>query len=345
MEKTIELRSDTYTQPTPAMRRAMYDAELGNDGVDEDPTVNRLQKTAADRLGKEAALFVASGTMGNLCALLTHCQKGDGVILDRKSHIFCDEGAGFAVFGGILAQSLDCKNGCYDPRELSEAIVSSSLTQPGTRLVCLENTHNRRGGIPVPADKMAETERIAHEKKVAVHLDGARIFNAALALEKDAGELAQYADSVQFCLSKGLACPVGSLLLGSRYFIDQAKRVRRSLGGGMRQAGVLAAAGLVALETMVGRLAEDHERAEILTSGLSEISGLKVDAPVIRTNMVFLGITESGKAEKIIEELKKRGINVASTGNGIIRLVVHHGISDEDIDRTIHEFGAVMAGG
>ena len=343
MKRTIELRSDTYTKPTPAMRQAMYKAEVGNDGMDEDPTVNRLQEMAADQLGKEAALFVASGTMGNLCALLAHCQKGDIAIMDSRSHIFCDEGAGFAAFGGILAHPLESRAGCYDADELAEAIMPGSLTQAQTKLVCLENTHNRRGGIPIPASKIARTADIAHSKNLAVHMDGARIFNAAVALGQNVKELTRYVDSLQFCLSKGLACPIGSLVLGSKDFVGRAKRVRRCLGGGMRQAGIVAAAGLVALETMVERLATDHEHAATLALGLSEIPGLTVDSPAIRTNMVFLNIQEKARTDKIVWALRENGINVTSLKHGLMRLVVHCEITDEDVQETIRAFGAIMS--
>ncbi len=343
MTDIVELRSDTHTRPTPLMRKAMSVAEVGNDGVDEDPTVKRLQDMAAERLCKEAALFVPSGTMGNLCALLTHCRGGEVVVMDRQSHIYVDEGAGFAVFGGILADAMNCDRGRYNLQELSARINAGSLTQARTALVCLENTHNRRGGVPVSLDHMADVYGLAHQRDISVHMDGARIFNAARALGVLVSELGKYVDSLQFCLSKGLGCPVGSLLVGSQEFIGRAKRIRRTLGGGMRQVGVLAAAGIVALETMVDRLAEDHQRADRLASLLGDIQGITVDEPQIRTNIVFADVIDKSNTDIVISSLKDRGINTAASGPGTIRMVVHYEITDEAIDRTAHIFSEVMS--
>lgn len=342
MGKIIELRSDTYTKPNAYMRRAIVDADVGNDGVDEDPTANALQEEAAERVGKQAALFVASGTMGNLCAILAHCERGESIILDTQSHIFVDESAGLAAIAGCIAHTLDCPAGCYDARQLRQAISLGSLTQPKTGLVCLENTHNRRGGVPAPVEKIKETAKIAHEKQVPVHIDGARIFNAAIALQVDVKELTGPVDSLQFCLSKGLGCPIGSILAGTKDFIVRAKRFRRMLGGGMRQVGIVAAAGRLALREMIDRIADDHRRAKELAVGLSEIPGLSIDLSQTRTNMVYVTVDETDELPNVIDELRATGINVASPGPGRIRLVTHCDIDDDDVKRTISEFTSVM---
>jgi len=342
MDHIIELRSDTFTKPTARMRRAMAEAEVGNDGVDGDPTAIALQEQAAERMGKEAALFVASGTMGNLCAVLAHCEKGDSVILDREAHMFRDEAGGLAAFAGCLAHRLDCPAGSYDPEQLRRAICGGSLTQPRTGLVCLENTHNRRGGLPVPVEAMKPVADIARQSGVPVHLDGARIFNAAIALGVDVRDIAGQVDSLQFCLSKGLGCPIGSILVGKEDFIARATRYRRMLGGGMRQVGVVAAAGLVAMREMIDRLAEDHRRAEELAVGLADIPGLTVDLSQARTNMVYVTVDEKYPLDGIIAKLHCHGVNVASPEIGQIRLVTHCDICDEDVQRTILAFRDVM---
>ena len=341
--RVIELRSDTYTKPTPSMLQAMVEFEVGNDGVDEDPTVNRLQEVAAQRLGKEAALFVASGTMGNLCAVMAHCRPGEAVILDPQSHLFCDEGGNVGAVAGCLAHSLNCPGGVYDLNELRSAFQAGSLTRARTGLVCLENTHNRRGGLVVSPEDLQSVADLAHAQGIPVHLDGARIFNAAVALGIDVAKLSCFPDSVMFCLSKGLACPVGSLLAGTREFIARAKKVRRMLGGGMRQAGVLAAAGLVALETMVDRLADDHRRAQELADGLAGIPGLRVAPPKPATNMVYLVLDDKSQTDRAISALSAQGVECAASERGTLRLVTHYEITDADVAETIQTFRDAMA--
>jgi threonine aldolase len=293
-------------------------------------------------MGKEAALFVASGTMGNLCAVLAHCQKGAAIILDSKSHIFSDEAAGLAAIAGCLARTLDCPDGSYRPQDLRDAISTGSLTVARTGLVCLENTHNRRGGLPVPVEKVKQTADVAHGCRLPVHLDGARIFNAAIAMGINVAEITRHVDSAQFCLSKGLGCPIGSVLVGERDFIAQAKAFRRMLGGGMRQVGVIAAAGRVALAEMIDRLAEDHRRAQELAVGLAEIPGLEVDLSRPRTNMVYITLGDRDKLDAVIAGLCGLGVNVGSPGPGQIRLVTHCDIADVDVNRTVLAFRDVM---
>lgn len=340
--KTVELRSDTYTRPTPQMRQAMAEAEVGNDGVGEDPTVNRLEAIAAERFGKEAAMFVPSGTMGNLCAVLTHCQRGDAVILEHWSHIFRNETGNISAVAGCLPHTLKCPEGIYDVDELKATIDKGSLVHPRTGLVCLENTHNQYGGIAVSAERIREIAAIVHKRDIPVHMDGARIFNAAIALDTQVKQLAAPVDSVQFCFSKGLACPVGSMLVGSRNFIDRARRMRRMIGGGMRQAGVLAAPALVALDTMVDRLAEDHRRAHQLAVDLSKLPGLSVDPGRVQTNMVYVRLDDAAATDHVVDELAGQGIKAFATGKDMIRLVTHYEIEDEDIARTVAAFEQIM---
>jgi threonine aldolase len=341
--KIIDLRSDTVTQPTPAMREAMYKAELGDDVYGEDPTVNRLEQMAAERLGKEAALFVVSGTMGNLVALLTHCGRGDELILGDRSHTFLFEQGGMAALGGIVPHTVPNQpDGTLLLEDVEGAIRGDNVHFPRTRLVCLENTHNVCNGMPLTAEYTAQVARLAHDHGLRVHLDGARVFNAAAALRVDVRELVRDVDSVQFCLSKGLCAPVGSLVCGSADFIAQARRSRKVVGGGMRQAGILAAAGIVALEQIADRLGEDHARAKRLAEGLAEIPGVEV-APVA-TNILYFRLAEgvSKTPEEVVDALAQRGVRLLGRVGGRFRAVTHHWISDEDIERTIEAMREVM---
>ena len=341
--KIIDLRSDTVTQPTPAMREAMYRAEVGDDVFGEDPTVNRLEQMAAERLGKEAALFVVSGTMGNLVALLTHCGRGDEVILGDRSHTFLFEQGGMAALGGITPRPIPNQpDGTLRLENIERAIRGDDAHFPRTRLVCLENTHNMCNGTPLTAEYTAHVARLVRVHGLRVHLDGARIFNAAAALEVDARELVRDADSVMFCLSKGLCAPVGSLLCGSADFITEARRARKVVGGGMRQAGVLAAAGIVALEEIVPRLEEDHIRARRLAEGLAEIPGVEV-APVT-TNILYFWLTEEvlKTQEEVVAGLAEQGVLLLGRLEGRFRAVTHYWISDADIEVTIGAVRAVL---
>lgn len=329
MTQTIDLRSDTVTKPTTAMRRAMADAEVGDDVFGDDPTVNRLEARAAELLGKEAALFVASGTMANLVAVMTHTKPGEGIILGDQSHIFQYEVGGAARLAGVMTHPLPNKpDGSIGLDQVSAAIRVESLHTPRTALLCVENTHNRCGGGALDAGTMDELSAVAHAGGLAVHLDGARIFNAQVALGTPAARLAAGADSVSFCLSKGLGCPVGSLLCGPRDYIALARRNRKLLGGGMRQAGILAAAGLYALDHHVDRLAEDHANAQLLADGLARIGPFRPIPP--RTNIVVVH-TSGPPAEEWVRRFEAAGLLAVPFGAGKLRMVTHLDISSDDI--------------
>jgi threonine aldolase len=341
----IDLRSDTVTIPTPAMREAMYRADVGDDVYGEDPTVNRLQELAAEMLGKEAGLFVASGTMGNLTSVLAHCQRGDEVILGDKAHTFLFEAGGISVLGGVSTYQLtNQQDGTLDMEAIRHAIRPDNDHFPITRLVALENTHNRCGGAVLGADYTRAVGELAHNHSLKLHIDGARIFNAAAVLGVTARELAAPADSLTFCLSKGLSAPVGSVIVGDRNFIFKAHRIRKVLGGGMRQAGILAAAGIVALETMVDRLVDDHRRARRLAAGLSQIPGLVLDPGSPFSNMVFLDLApETGlSATEVANRLKTHGVLAGEAGRQRFRLVTHCWIDDAAVEQAISAFAAVL---
>jgi threonine aldolase len=334
----IDLRSDTVTKPTPEMRDAMAKAEVGDDVYGDDPTVNRLQEMAAELTGKEAGLFVPSGTMGNLAAILTHCQRGDEVIIGQKNHTFLFEAGGISALGGIQSYQLQNQpDGSLLLSDVEAAIRPDDPHDPITRLICLENTHNRCGGTVQTPEYTRRIADFAHARKLKVHLDGARVFNAAAALGISARELTMPVDSVTFCLSKGLCAPVGSVLCGQKEFINKAKRARKILGGGMRQAGILAAAGIVALQKMVARLGEDHARARDLAEGLSENPGIVLDPGTPATNMVFFSLAPSvrSSAPEIEEKLKARGILVSASDQRRFRLVTHYWIGEPAINKTV----------
>lgn len=344
--KMIDLRSDTVTQPTPEMREAMYRAEVGDDVYGEDPTVNRLQELSASLMGKEDALFVTSGTMGNLIAVLSHCQRGDEAIMGDLGHTFLFEAGGISALGGVFPHTLPNQpDGTLSMDAIRQAIRPNDVHHPVSKLVILENTHNRCGGVVLPNDYCEQVGTYAHDHSLKVHLDGARIFNAAIALEKPAKELAAFADSVTFCLSKGLSAPVGSVLCGDHAFIDQARRLRKMLGGGMRQAGILAAAGVVALETMVDRLAEDHARATVLANRLSQLPHIEYEMGLPQTNMVFPSISKNLQidAPELVKRLKEKGILAGSVGPYRLRLVTHYGIEDNDIDMTVEAISQTIS--
>lgn len=342
----IDLRSDTVTHPTPAMREAMARAEVGDDVYREDPTVNRLEAMAADLMGKEAGLFVPSGTMGNLIGVLGHCQRGDEVIMGHLGHTFLFEVGGVSALGGVFVHTLPNQpDGTLRLEDILAAIRPSDVHHPITRLVVLENTHNRCGGVPLSVEYTRQVGEAIHARGLRLHLDGARIFNAAVALGVSAKALAAPADTVTFCLSKGLCAPVGSVLCGSHAFIEQARRIRKQLGGGMRQAGILAAAGIVALETMIERLAEDHRRARELAQGLARLPGLYLPMGLPATNMVFLNLDESLPldATAFAARLAERGVRVGVVGPRQFRLVTHYWIGDAEVAQTLAAFEDVLA--
>ncbi len=335
-----DLRSDTVTKPTPEMLEAMATAEVGDDVYMDDPTVNALQEKAAAMLGKEDSLFVPSGTMGNLLALLTHCQRGDEVIVGDCSHIYVNEAGGMSALGGIHPRPVKNQaDGTLALDDIRSAIQTEDVHHTITRLICLENTQNICGGVVLSPEYTREVGKIARENNLSLHIDGARIFNAAAALNVDVKDLVAPADSVMFCLSKGLVAPVGSMLVGSKKFIKRARHLRKMLGGGMRQAGVLAAAGLISLEKMAGRLGQDHARARTLYDGLKQVRGIKLDASPA-SNMVYFDLLDEVQlsVNQIVDEMKKRGVLVDWAGPRRFRLVTHYWVDDAGVEKTVKAF-------
>jgi threonine aldolase len=335
MTDMIDLRSDTVTQPTDEMREAMARAVVGDDVFGEDPTVNDLEALAASMLGKEAGLFVPTGTMANLVAVLTHTQKGEEVFVESDSHIYCNEVGSMSAVAGASPHPIAGRAGYVAPEQLRDAVRPSNIHFPIPRLLCVENTHNRAGGVPLTPQEMDAICVTAHELGLVVHVDGARIFNAAVALGVPAPILVRHADSAMFCVSKGLSAPVGSVLVGSRAFIDRARRFRKMVGGGMRQAGVIAAAGVVALKTMVGRLAEDHANARALAEGIAHVPGLSVDITRVRTNIVQVRVTGPFTGPEFTDRLREAEVLALPSGPATIRMVTHRHISAPDVRRAI----------
>lgn len=326
----IDLRSDTVTVPTREMREAMYQAEVGDDVYRDDPTTKKLEEYAAETVGKEAALFVPSGTFGNQLALFTHCKHGDEVILGDNCHIVEHEVGAASVIAGVQFRTLQSRKGKLDPGEIQSKIRGVDIHHPHTGLICLENAHSN--GRVIPLSNMEKVYEISRKYQVPIHLDGARLFNAAIYLGIDAKEITRLCDSVMFCLSKGLCAPVGSMLTGSKAFIEKARKGRKLMGGGMRQTGILAAAGLIALEKMRHRLKEDHENALLLAEKLSNIPGISINFDDIHINMVYFDISETGyDANKLVIELYNRGIKVNPGENGIMRFVTHYQVESSDI--------------
>lgn len=341
----IDLRSDTVTQPTPEMREAMSKAPVGDDVFGEDPTINKLQDMAAQMTGKEAGLLVPSGTMGNLSAILAHCGRGDEVVMGARAHTFLYEGGGISALGGVHSrQIMEQIDGSLALTDLADSIRPDDDHQPATRLIEIENTHNRCGGTYQTPEYMRALVDFAHERGLVVHMDGARVFNASAAQGMDVKALTGPVDSVTFCLSKGLSAPVGSVLCGSAEFIGKARRIRKHLGGGMRQAGVLAAAGIVALEKMVDRLSEDHARARRLADGLREIPGLVLDEGSPATNMIFMDLAEDVQmtAGDVFASMKERGVLVGVTGERRFRLVLHYWVDDAGAEKAVSAFRDVL---
>ena len=334
--KVIDLRSDTVTHPTPEMRRAMFEAEVGDDVYGEDPTVNRLEAMAAEKLGKEAAVFTVSGTQSNLTAVLTHTHHGNEIILGSDAHIFWYEVGGAAALGGVVMRTVpNDPQGRLNLKDIEQAIRGKNIHYPETALLCLENTQNRCGGAVLTPEYTKEACDFAHGHGLKVHLDGARIFNAAVALGMPASALTRDVDSVSFCISKGLSAPVGSLLCGTKEFIERARKFRKMLGGGMRQAGVLAAAGIVALETMVDRLAEDHTNARRLAAVLARISGITVVNRSPPTNIVMFDLAPEIPASEFVSRLVAKGVKVGSRGGSLFRAVTHRMVSATDISEAV----------
>ncbi len=340
----IDLRSDTVTKPTQEMRAAMAEADVGDDVYGEDPTVNRLQARAADIFGKEAALFVPSGTMGNQIAIRVHTKPGQEVITEAASHIFNYEMAAMAAISGVIPRPVSAADGILSWQQIESLIRPKIYYVAQTGLIALENTHNMAGGTAYTADQVSGICSQAHARGLPVHLDGARIFNAAVALRTDVRLLCRDCDSVMFCLSKGLAAPAGSLLLGDRKFIESARSVRKMLGGGMRQAGILAAAGLVALEKMTGRLAEDHDNARLLARLLSRLPRLITDEERVKTNIVIVRLTGSGlDSGELSARLRRRGVLVGIVDGVTVRLLTHLDVNREQIEKAAAIFEEALA--
>lgn len=341
MNKIIDLRSDTVTKPSPEMRRVMAEAEVGDDVFGDDPTMNKLQEKVADMLGKEAALFVPSGTMANTIAILAHTQPGDEVIVERESHTFNYEVAGAAVMGGVQLNTILGERGILEPDQIAREIREPNVHIPPTKLICLENTHNRGGGSIYPLEKIQAIHNLAQRHNIKMHLDGARLFNACVATGISPNEYAQNFDSLMFCFSKGLGAPVGSILVGSKAFIERAHRVRKMLGGGMRQVGILAAAAWYALENNVERLAEDHAHAQMLAIELAKIKGFQVNPEHVETNILVFDVSQSGfSVAEVLSKFKSKGILMVSFGRTLARAVTHLDVSREDIEitiRVVHE--------
>ena len=335
MHDIVDLRSDTVTTPTPEMRAAMAAAEVGDDVFEEDPTVRRLEALAAERFGKEAGLFVASGTMGNQVAALAHTQPGQEVIADADSHIVRAEVGGLARLAICQTVAITTARGLPEPDQVRAAIRTPNIHHAVTGLLAIENTHNRHGGVAFSPEEIAAVSAVAREHSVPVHLDGARIFNACVALGRDARDYGAVVDSVQFCLSKSLGAPVGSLVVGSAAFVGRARRMRKLLGGGMRQAGILAAAGLLSLERMVDRLADDHRNARRLAEALAGLPGIRIDLARVQTNIVIFHVDRPGGAAELVEGGRARKVKMGAFSPTGIRCVTHKDVDAEDIDRAI----------
>ncbi len=333
--KFIDLRSDTVTMPTDEMRQAMANAEVGDDVYGDDPTINKLEKLAAEMVGKEAALFVPSGTFGNQLALFTHARRGQEVIIGKNNHIVVHEVGASAVIAGVQLRTLETVNGAMNPKEVEKAIRVDDIHEPETGLICVEEAHGC--GAVVPLETLREIKQIAERHSIPVHMDGARLFNAAVSMGVDVREVASCCDTVMFCLSKGLSAPAGSILAGSKMFIDKARKNRKLMGGGMRQVGILAAAGIIALEKMTLRLHEDHENAKYMAERLSEISGIEVIKDRLDIDMVFFKMGEDVIPENIlVEKLYEKNIKINGSEDGEYRFVAHIGVTKEDIDYVIN---------
>ena len=338
--RTVDLRSDTTTLPTDEMRQAIAESELGDDVFQGDPTVNKLQDLAAQRMGKEAALLVPSGTMANLASILTHCGRGAEVILGNRAHTYKYEKGGISAYGSIHSTQIPNQDdGTMQLEDIRDAIRGIDDHFPVTKLICLENTHNVCGGAPLSVKYTKEVANLARAHNIKLHIDGARIFNAAVAQGVEVQELVKDADSISFCMSKGLGAPVGSIICGSKDFIDQARGIRKGLGGGMRQAGIIAAAGIVALETMVDRLQEDHTNAKLLADGIADLPGVGLDPETIKTNIIYFDMDDKAiESADFLTVLAAKGIQFFDTGPRRFRMVTHYGITAEDILYTINLF-------
>jgi len=343
--KQVDLRSDTVTLPTQEMLEAIVHAQLGDDVLGEDPTVMALEDLAAEKMGKESALLVTSGTQANLVSLMAQTHRGEEVILESESHIYYYEVGGLSAVAGLVPRTLKGHRGVLDPRDIEAAIRPPDIHQPHTALICIENTHNRAGGTVVTPKQIESINEVAKEDKIGLYMDGARIFNAAVALEVDPKQLTRHVDSLMFCLSKGLSAPIGSLVVGSHDFVERARRIRKMLGGGMRQAGVIAAPGIVALEKMVDRLREDHDNAKRLADGLARIDRISIDLPSVQTNIIIFdvgGLSMTGP--EFTAQLGRRGVKALDYGGTLVRMVTHRGIEKDDVDRALEAVKQIAEG-
>jgi threonine aldolase len=342
----IDLRSDTVTKPSPAMRKAMAEAEVGDDVYLEDPTINRLQDRAAEIFGREAGLFVPSGSMGNLASIMAQTSRGQEVICEAAGHIYNYEMASMAALGGVLPRVLQTDDGILSWKQIAGAIREKAYYRPQTGLVALENTHNMAGGTVYPTAVVDEICESAHHAGLKVHMDGARIFNAATYLKQSVAEITRNCDSVQFCLSKGLGAPVGSMIVGSRELIESCRVIRKLLGGGMRQAGVLAAPGLIALEEGPNHIPVDHENAQLLARGLAGIRGIEIDPAKVQTNIVIFGVNGSGRnSAEWVKRLNERGVLTGAVDATRIRIVTHRDVSRGDCEQALRVISEVAGAG
>ena len=332
----IDLRSDTVTLPTKEMLEAIMHAKLGDDVYEEDPTVNELQELAAEKMGKEAALLLPSGTQANLTSLMSNCNRGEQVILESESHIYWYEAGGISAIAGLFPWPIQTSTGAFNIEEVESAIRPKNIHYPKSTLICIENTHNRHGGTIITPAQIEAINEVAKKHSIKLYMDGARIFNAAVGLELDPKDFTKHVDNLMFCLSKGLSCPVGSLIVGKHDFIEKARKIRKLLGGGMRQAGIIAAPGIIALEKMTTRLKTDHENAKLLAELLSKIKGIQIDSKRIQTNIVTFNFTSPAiNDNSFIEELEENGVLALTQGKNNVRLVTHRGIEKEDIEKTV----------
>jgi threonine aldolase len=334
--KVINLKSDTVTLPTKEMIDAIARAELGDDVNCRDPTVNALQEKTARLFGKEGSLLVTSGTQGNLVSLMAHCRPGDEIILESEAHMYFYEVGNMSAIAGVIPRLIKGDRGTFTGEQVREAARGDDLHFPVSRVVEIENTHNRAGGTCWTPAQVADVAKAAHDLGMKVHIDGARIFNACVALDVDVKAYARHVDSIQFCLSKGLSCPVGSMVVGDATFIETCRKKRKMLGGGMRQAGIIAAPGIVALDTMISRLKEDHDNARRMANALNDLDGIEIDMSTVQTNIVIMNISGTGRTvAEFLEEAKRNGLWLSGFGPDLVRLVTHRGITAEDVDRAV----------
>jgi len=335
--RVVDLRSDTVTLPTDEMLEAMRTAPLGDDVYREDPTVNRLEELAAKKLGKEAALFTTSGTQANLVSVLSHTRRGEEVVLETEAHMYYYEAGAFSAFGGLIPRLVKGQYGVLTPQDIEPNLRPANIHFAPTSVICIENTHNRAGGTVWTPQQTKAVHDLAQRRNLKLHMDGARIFNAAVAQNIDVRELTQHVDSLMFCVSKGLSAPVGSIAVGDREFIEKARRYRKMLGGGMRQAGVIAAAGIIAIEKMVSRLKDDHENARTLAKGLAAIDGISTDLAHVQTNIVVHDVAGLGTTgEEWVRKLAESGVKAGALEGSRVRMVTHRGIEKEDIEYTLN---------